>query len=160
MLDKVGQVQSNFLHKLNISEREAFLEFNFAPTILRRNIGILGLIHKRVLGLCHPSFEALLPWYGQRFPESRGLGHSKQLYGHSCEINFNRALFGRSIFAMIDIYNNLPQGVVDIGSVASFQSTLTSIAKERCKQNMNDWHLSFNRREGPDVGLDEPVMLD
>ena len=160
LLDKVGQVQSNFLHKLNISEREAFLEFNFAPTILRRNIGILGLIHKRVLGLCHPSFEALLPWYGQRFPESRGLGHSKQLYGHSCEINFNRALFGRSIFAMIDIYNNLPQGVVDIGSVASFQSTLTSIAKERCKQNMNDWHLSFNRREGPDVGLDEPVMLD
>ena len=73
LLDKVGQVQSNFLHKLNISEREAFLEFNFAPTILRRNIGILGLIHKRVLGLCHPSFEALLPWYGQRFPESRGI---------------------------------------------------------------------------------------
>ena len=61
---------------------------------------------------------------------------------------------------MIDIYSNLPQGVVDIGSVTSFQSTLTSIAKERCKQNTNDWYLSFDQREGPDIGLDEPVMLD
>ena len=60
LLDKVDQVQRSFLHHLQISEAEAFLDFNFAPTILRRNIAVLGLLHKRVLGLCHRSFESLL----------------------------------------------------------------------------------------------------
>ena len=61
LLDKIGQVQRSFLHKLGVSEEHAFLNHNFAPTILRRNIAILGLLHKRVLGKCHPMFERLLP---------------------------------------------------------------------------------------------------
>ena len=129
----------------------AFINFNFAPTILRRNIGVLGLLHKRVLGLCHPSFEKLLPWYDQRFNVPRGVGHTKQLYGHSIEINFNSALFNRSVFAMVDIYNNLPQGIVDIDNVSLFQKRLTAIAKERCNSNRTDWQWSFDRRRGPDI---------
>ena len=66
LLDKVDQVQRSFLHHLQVSEQDAFLDFNFAPTILRRNIAVLGLLHKRVLGLCHRSFEDLLMWYSQR----------------------------------------------------------------------------------------------
>ena len=56
LLEKVGEVQRRFLQKLEVTESQAFLEYNFAPTELRRNIGILGLLHKRVLGQCHPSF--------------------------------------------------------------------------------------------------------
>ena len=151
LLDKIGQVQNSFLSKLQISEQEAFINFNFAPTILRRNIGVLGLLHKRVLGLCHPSFEKLLPWYDQRFNVPRGVGHTKQLYGHSIEVNFNSALFNRSVFAMVDIYNNLPQDVVDIENVSLFQKRLTAIAKERCNGNRIDWQWSFDRRRGPDI---------
>ena len=136
---------------MQISEQEAFINFNFAPTILRRNIGVLGLLHKRVLGLCHPSFEKLLPWYDQRFNVPRGVGHTKQLYGHSIEINFNSALFNRSVFAMVDIYNNLPQDIVDIDNVSLFQKRLTAIAKERCNNNRIDWQWSFDRRRGPDI---------
>ena len=151
LLLKIAQVQDNFLHKLNLSNSEAFLKFNFAPTILRRNIGILGFLHKRVLGLSHPSIEKLLPWYSQRFDESRGLGHNKQLYGHSVEISHQRSLFNRSIFAMVDIYNNLPQEIVDASNVKLFQSLLTKIAKERCLRGDPDWTMSFHRREGPDL---------
>ena len=61
LLDKVDQVQRIFLNKLEVSESTAFLDFNFAPTVLRRSIGILGLLHKRVLGQCHGSFEQFLP---------------------------------------------------------------------------------------------------
>ena len=60
LLDKIDQVQRNFLHKLEISESEAFLEYNFAPTVLRRTIGILGLLHKRVLGQCHRSYDKII----------------------------------------------------------------------------------------------------
>ena len=107
-----------------MSESSAFLDFNFAPTVLRRAIGILGLLHKRVLGQCHRSFDQLLPWYSQHFEISRDSGHNKQLYGHWLEADQLRALFDRSIFAMVDIYNNLPQSVVDAKRVSCFQSLL------------------------------------
>ena len=151
LLDKVDQVQRNFLNKLEVSESTAFLDFNFAPTVLRRSIGILGLLHKRVLGQCHGSFEQLLPWYSQYFGTPRGTGHNKQLYGHWLEASQHRALYSRSIFAMVDIYNNLPQKVVDAKSVASFQHLLTDMVKERCRQGIPQWELSFCRRTGPDL---------
>ena len=156
LLDKVDQVQRSFLHKLEVSESSAFLDFNFAPTVLRRSIGILGLLHKRVLGQCHRSFDQLLPWYSQHFDTPRGFGHDKQLYGHWLEADQHRALFGRSIFAMIDIYNDLSQSVVDAKSVSSFQSLLTDMAKDRCRQETPRWEFSFCRRTGPD--LNGPIV--
>jgi len=129
LLEKLDQVQNSFLRVLGISPAEAFLDLHFAPPQLRRNIGILGLLHKRVLGKCHPSYEQLLPWYVQRFPGGRGHGHNKQLYGHWVEASAHPALFARSIFAVTDVYNNLPQHVVDAPSVGCFQNYLTRLSK-------------------------------
>ena len=53
-LQKIDNIQTRFLRHLNIDEDVAFLEYNFAPTMLRRDIGILGFIHKRILNDCHP----------------------------------------------------------------------------------------------------------
>ena len=72
------------------------------------------MLHKRVLDKAHPTFEKLLPWYTERFPEGRSQGHDKQLYGHHCEVKCHNSLFFRSIFAVCDVYNNLPQHVVDL----------------------------------------------
>ena len=68
---------------------------------------------------------------------------------------------------MIDIYNNLPQYVVDAQSVCLFQRLLTKMAKTRCERGEVDWESSFARRAGPDldgsinqadVGDDLPVL--
>ena len=146
MLAKIDHVQNRFLHALGLSPDQAFLEWNFAPPSLRRNIGVLGLLHKRVLGQCHPNFDHLLPWYSARFTEARGHGHSKQLYGHWVEVSNCRGLFSRSIFGMVDIYNNLPQHVVDASSVKCFQHYLIHIARTRCQQEDVAWSSSFCRR--------------
>jgi len=146
MLAKIDHAQNRFLHALGLSPDQAFLEFNFAPASLRRNIGVLGLLHKRVLGQCHPSFERLLPWYSARFAEARGHGHTKQLYGHWVEVSNCQGLFSRSIFGMVDIYNNLPQHVVDASSVTCFQQYLNQIARTRCQQEDVAWSSSFCRR--------------
>jgi len=146
LLEKIDHAQNRFLRALGISPAEAFLDLNFAPPSLRRNIGILGLLHKRVLGKCHPSFELLLPWYAERYPEGRGHGHNKQLYGHWVEISAHPALYARSIFAVCDVYNNLPQHVVDATDVGSFQQYLTQIARVRCQQGEDAWASSFCRR--------------
>ena len=49
-LNKLDHLQDSFLRELGISCEEAFIKFNFAPVCLRRDIGILGMLHKRVLG--------------------------------------------------------------------------------------------------------------
>ena len=144
---------------MEISEDDAFLKYNFAPTDLRRNIAALGMIHKRVLGESHPMFETLLPWYVDHFDTSRAIGHSKQLYGHWLEATMHPALFGRSIFALIDIYNNLPQYVVDAKNVTHFQKLLTNIARKRCESKHADWAKSFCRRSGPHLNVHVPEIV-
>ena len=51
LLDAVDRMQRSFLYELNMDEEIVFLEFNFGPPGFRRDIGMLGLIHKRVLGV-------------------------------------------------------------------------------------------------------------
>ena len=149
LLDKLDHAQNRFLCERGPSPADAFLDFNFAPPKLRRNIAVLGLLHKRVIGKCHPAYERLFPCYSQRFPEGRGFGHNKQLYNHFVEISAHQSLYNRSVFGMTDIYNNLPQHVVDAVSVTSFQSYLTHIARTHCQQQ-DVWTSCFDQRDNCD----------
>ena len=103
-----------------------------------------------MLGKCHPSYERLLPWWSDRFPEPRELGHTKQLYGHWVEVTSHRVIFNRSIFGMIDVYNNLPQQVIDATSVSDFQHQLMHVARTRCQLGDAEWASSFSRRAAAD----------
>jgi hypothetical protein len=150
LLAKIDHVQNRFLRELGLSAAQAFLDYNFAPSQLRRNIAALGLLHKRVLGKCHLVFETLLPWFSQRFPDETILGHNKKLYGHWGEISNHNALFYRSIFAMTDVYNTLPQNVVDASNLKDFQHLLTHIARTSCQLEDAAWPSSFCRRAGGD----------
>ena len=49
-LDAVDAVQRRFLRALNVSETEALLEHNMVPLCTRRDIALLGLIHRTVIG--------------------------------------------------------------------------------------------------------------
>ena len=55
-LDEFDKLQEKILRDIEVDEATAFLDCNFAPPSLRRDIGILGLLHKRVLGKAHPIF--------------------------------------------------------------------------------------------------------
>ena len=145
-LDRLDSCQRHFVQELGLTEATAFTEHNFAPPVLRRNIGILGLIHKRVIGQCHPDFCTLLPWFADRFGHTPATGHSKQLYDHTLEVHLQRGLHQRSIFAMVDVYNKLPQPVVDCVDVSTFQTQLTKIARERCQGNHPAWIYTFDVR--------------
>ena len=46
-------VQQGYVKQLRLSAEEAFLEYNFVPLRARRCIGMLGLLHKCVLGQEH-----------------------------------------------------------------------------------------------------------
>jgi len=140
ILQQLDLCQQHYLREIGLTESEAFLHYNFAPPVLRRNIGILGLLHKRVLGKCHPMYEELLPRLPQRpFPER----HDKQLSGRVLEVNSQIGLYRRSIFAMTSVYNCLPHYVVDYKCVSSFQKALTDIARTRCANLAPRWQYTF-----------------
>ena len=146
LLQKLDDVQTHFLKEIDVDMSVAFLDFNFAPPSLRRNIGILGLLHKRVLGLCHPIFQKLLPFFEDAYGYALPGVHTKQLYGHMWEVENQRSLYSRSIFGMVHEYNKLPQNVVDSVSVSSFQTCLTAMARERCRAGDVKWMHVFSCR--------------
>jgi hypothetical protein len=145
-LDRIDHLQKHFLDELGITEMDAFLRYNFAPPVLRRNIGILGLLHKRVLGKAHPIFQRLLPFHRDVFGSLRPAEHDRQLYGHILEVHRQYSLHDRSIFSMVYVYNRLPQEVVYEDSVAVFQSRLTAHARDRCQNGVDKWHFTFDPR--------------
>ena len=90
----------------------------------RRNIGALGLLHKRVLGLSHPIFQNLLPFHADVFGSLRQGEHTRQLYGHVLIVQAQHSLHARSIFGMVYVYNRLPQELVDCATIASFSKVV------------------------------------
>ena len=70
--------------------------------------------------------------------------HNKQLDNGRSQVVFSHAIFNRSLFGLVDIYNRLPQDIIDRPSFKEFQYDLTYVAKCRCVANMSDWKLSFN----------------
>ena len=145
-LQRLDSMQRGFLQELDLDESIAFLQFNFAPPCLRRDIAMLGFFHKRVPGQAHPAIEQLLPMHSDLFTIAAP-GHTKRIHNQHEKIRFQTALFQRSIFGHIDVYNALPQHVVDHQDGVSFQALLTQIAKTECQQHKLFWQHRFSSRQ-------------
>ena len=139
-LRKLDKMQRGYLYALGLTDKAAFVLHNFAPPSLRRAIGILGFLHKINLGTCHPALRSLFP------PSSdpNSVFHSMQLESFFGTVRCNRALYSNSIYMYILIYNRLPQAIVDMESVSSFQGKLTQLAKLRAERDEgHNWRSAF-----------------
>ena len=139
-LRKLDKMQGGFFYKLGLDDKSAFVDYNFAPPALRRAIGMLGFLHKRILGQCHPALMSLLPAREM----SDYAFHTKQLESHFEEVRAHRNMYNSSLYMYILIYNRLPQELVDCESVKVFQGKLTQLAKLRAQRDGTDeWRQSF-----------------
>ena len=121
-LRRLDKLQRWFLRELGISDQDAFVQYNFAPPTLRRNIGLLGFLQKRVLGECHPALCHALP-FGP--PDIVARYHTKHLVTFSGLVVRHARIYERSLFAYIRVYNRLPQTLADSPSVKkNFQNIL------------------------------------
>ena len=142
LLAKLDNLQLRFLSHLQISEECAFLSHNLLPLAVRRNISMLGLLHKIQLGQARKDWELLFPFathghfYSTRHARRR---HTRQF----CETSGKTNAYNRSLFAMVRIYNILPQDYVDATSVSDFQSLLTSEVRKRCGGGLVGWEVCF-----------------
>ena len=127
--------------------------FNLARLCLRKDIAMLGFLHKCNLSDAHRYILELFPQWRQRSDS-----HTKQLWhiaaSHSGEL-FQKELLNRSISYLVEVYNALPQWVVNARSVTDFQSCLTKVARNLAEAKHPKWQTFLSAREWDSQDKDE-----
>ena len=108
---------------------------------------MLGLIHRAVLGMGPPQFEKYFRRAGAPLhPHGRNIEsrHTSQLS------TFRKGKFldimGHSVLGLIDIYNLLPQSVIDAPTVKIFQRRLQDMLRNEAENGYNGWPRLFSPR--------------
>ena len=148
-LERVDRVQRRFLVELGLSEVDALKHYRVAPLCSRRDMGMLGALHKLNLGTAPAQLAALFPLLGtvpehlsrQRLRGWRRL-HNRQL--STPETFKSTDLMKRSLFGLARCYNTLPQCIADSGSVKLLQKRLQQALLRRAESGASDWQRLFS----------------
>ena len=123
--------------------------FNLAPLSTRRDIAMLGLVHRTVLGKGPKHFQKFFT-LEEKLPHARTrLGkkrkeHGRQLRDPRARTHLN--VVRRSALGLVAVYNLLPAKVVQLQEVKDFQRALQELVKERACANCENWHLTLSPR--------------
>ena len=146
VLKDIDDVQKRFLVQIGISEETAFMDFNLAPLNVRRDIAMLGCIHRAANCKGPPPLWRFFRRAAPTIVTSTRstICHTRQIAewtrGRDLEI------MRRSAFGMIRVYNLLPQVVVDHVDVKSFQSALTQLVRNRLNSGDPTWRFLLSSR--------------
>ena len=159
MLQRIDRTQMRFLREIGHTEARALLQFRLAPLESRRDIAILGMLHRIVLGLAPPQAAGLFPVIGavvepagrQRLRYWRPL-HDRQI--STAAIFASTDVFQRSAFGLARCYNRLPQEIVELSNVKDFQKRLQHTLMNFLESGADNWSKLFStqwRMMRPDV---------
>ena len=139
VLDVIDRVQRRFLREVGLTELEALERYRLAPLPIRRDIAMLGLIHR----VCHGYAPAPLAELFERREVSqlqaaaatRGSKgrHEKQLMdfigmgGHTETLR-------RSCFGLITVWNMLPRNAAEAKQTKTCQRLLQTTVLKRAKE--------------------------
>ena len=138
-LAPLDAIQNRLLRELDISAEEALIRFRLAPLHARRDIAMLGVIHRAARGQGPAQLRSLFPLrYRQNFDE-----HPFQIEDISADCN--QDYMKRTTFGYIAIYNNLPTRIVMSKNVKDFQKSLQKLLMDRISAGDVEWQ-NFLRR--------------
>ena len=146
-LDRLDGVYRQLLRTANLSEEDALLNFGLAPLNARRDIAMLGVIHRTVLGLGPRQFRKFIRLAG----DSLNPGGRVALNNHDRQlVSFRKGnyldMVSHSLLGAIDVYNLLPGYVVDAGDVSAFQNRLQQLLKVLAKDGIPGWQRYLSNR--------------
>ena len=148
-LGELDRVQTRFLREAGLTEEEALLEFNLAPLSARRDLAMLGLVHRTVLGRGPKQFRNFfkLAEAGGVRPNTRleSRRHHKQLQDLRTGKHTN--LVKHSALGLTGVYNLLPTEAVELDTVKDFQGCLQDLLKHRAAAGTRNWVRTFSPRE-------------
>ena len=149
VLEPLDRLQTSFLQRLRVSEVEALIEFNLAPLCARRDMGVLGVLHRAALkqgpehlhGFFQLQENTAREGSLTRLAERR---HNKQLVEHR-RGRFLEIL-RRSALGLVAVYNLLWPEVVAESTVQGFQRKLQEHLKERAAWGCENWQATYSPR--------------
>ena len=137
--------KTRFVRECGLSDEDALLHFNLGPLEAHRDIAMLGLMHRSVLGCSPRNFGDMF----QPAPPSVFEKHKKQLCSHRAPRHLQ--MLARSALGLVDVKNLLPEHVVEQTSVAAMQHELHMLLTFRASNDDDSWLHTFS----PSVPLSE-----
>ena len=102
-------------------------EFNLSPLQTRRDIALLAVIHRAVLDMGPQHFKQVFRRCTVSTTKPTRNRHGKQLATHR-NCNFLEVL-ADSILGLTDVYNLLPECIVEATTLSNFQTLLQQMVK-------------------------------
>ena len=148
-LDELDRVQRRFLRSIGVTELEALTEYRLAPLSARRDIAMLGLLHRVSHGLAPRPLAALFPGgrSEQEHQHTRGsaIRHGRQLAEFGT-LGGHTDVFKRPCFGLVTVWNKLPCNTVSTPATKLCQRALQHALIQRAKSCPDsDWQLFFSR---------------
>ena len=136
-------MQHRFLRDAGIDDLTALMQFNLAPLATRRDIAMLGLIHRTVLNKGPPHFRerfklAAAPLPGEARHHSRHLDDPRLVR--------RGRVITRSALGLVAVYTLLPNDIVILREVPAFQTALQNRIKSRAEDGCEDWASTLSPR--------------
>jgi len=124
---RLDNVQTRFLKDVGVGEATALMDFHLAPLSSRRDIAMLGVIHRTVLGKGPGQFREFF----------KRQQHSSNLLDP--RITTKSPLVKRSALGLVAIYNLLPPAIRAAKSVAAFQKGLQDCIMKFAASGFPQW---------------------
>ncbi len=158
LLKPLDHIQDQVLEAAGMSRAEALFACNLAPLSTRRDIAMLGVVHRAVLGRGPPQFQDFFAVTGHAPTGNRHRLQIKEYVGGSDESWTELAwasaphaptpdYVSRSALGLCTVYNLLPADIVEGSSnVKVFQHKLQQLVKDACRGGCPHWEMIFSPR--------------
>ena len=133
VLSRLDAVQSKFLRDVGVDDVTAIAEFHLAPLAVRRDIAMLGVIHRTALGKGPSVFAEHFKRQGQSIL-------------HDARKEHKAPVIKRSALGLVAIYNMLPNGIQAAKSVKLFQQQLQAMVSEYALKGYPQWQDMLSPR--------------
>ena len=144
VLDKV---QLWFLRELGLDPLDALLQFKLAPLETRRDLAMLGIIHRANLRRGPPWIQDLLRVGFADNNRRAGLRRRE----HFRAVHFEHGAVDleigkRSLLGLAGVYNILPEYVAEAETVSTFQSRLQNMLVDAATDDFPGWPAVLSPR--------------
>ena len=148
-LNRVNSIQVKFLQELQIPQVDALLFFNLAPLSCRRDMAMLGVLHRAACGKgpeCLGKYFQVASAQNRSGLRSGARRHKRHLADPWFDNTRRLDKVSRSAFGLIFVYNLLPPDIIEKDYVSDFQGMCQNLLKSHTESGAADWKLLFSPR--------------
>ena len=110
LLQRIDRIQKRMLKTIGVEEKNAIADFHLAPLRTRCDMAMLGITHRAMIGVGPDHFRKDFR-LASHVSNMKRVRHNRQIVSHRAGKFLD--VLAHSVFGAADIYNLLPQYMVD-----------------------------------------------